>query len=311
MATHHLKDQDSMLRVSVIIPAHNDHDRLKLCLAALAEQTLPRESYEVIVVDNRSDPPLRDVVEQFDFCSYTTESKPGSYAARNKGLQLAKADLLAFTDSDCIPEPQWLEKGCEALKRLAPDGLIGGRIKVFSQNADKPTSVELYEFAFAFDQASNISKARFAATANMFTARETIEAVGPFNQELKSGGDLEWGRRVSTAGRSLAYAEDVVIRHPSRHSIKQINIKTRRHVGGHYGISKQRRDRLFTLHKLNVLWKLICPQFGKMWEARKRLGRLGFGFVAWLRVCMVILVIQYTKLFEYFRLYLGGNAEHR
>ena len=67
-----------MVRISVIIPVHNDPERLKLCLEALSKQTLPTNEYEVIVVDNRSDPPLRDLVEQFAFCQYASESKPGS-----------------------------------------------------------------------------------------------------------------------------------------------------------------------------------------------------------------------------------------
>ena len=300
-----------MVRISVIIPAHNDRERLKLCLEALSQQTLQADEYEVIVVDNRSDPPLQDIVEQFSFCRYASESKPGSYAARNTGLKEARGEIFAFTDSDCIPAPDWLESGCKTLTELASNGCIGGKIELFAKNPEKPNAVELYELIFGLNQQSNVEKHHFAATANMFTTRHTLETVGPFNTQLKSGGDLEWGRRVHSADRPIVYAANTVIRHPTRSNLKQIRIQARRHAGGHFDLSLQKNRRFFTVHKCYVLWQSICPQFRKMYFSRKKLSELGYGYYAWLRVCGVISTIQYTRLFEYFRRLFGGKPETR
>ncbi len=91
--------------VSVIIPVYNDAGRLRICLAALHKQTYDSDRYEIIVIDNGSDPsPVMDNLKvEFDNVVYDQELTPGSYAARNKGITIAKGDVIAFTDADCIP----------------------------------------------------------------------------------------------------------------------------------------------------------------------------------------------------------------
>ena len=305
-----------MVRVSVIIPVYNDGERLKLCLDALALQTLPRDEYEVIVVDNMSDPPLADVVEPYEGCHYVTESTPGSYIARNAGLRRAKGDILAFTDSDCIPARDWLERGIAALKEHAPDGSIGGGIELFPANPNKPSSVELYDIVFGLNQLTNVNNFNFAATANLFTMRSTLDAVGPFDTELKSGGDMNWGQRVHDAGRPVVYAPDALIRHPTRSQLKQILTQARRHAGGRHDLgkhnkagAKQRKNRV--VGKAIALWKKLCPPFKRMGIARRIIKERGYGFFYWLRVCVVVLIVQYVHIFEHARLMFGGKAEKR
>lgn len=301
-----------MIRISVIIPVFNDHERLRLCLQALAEQTLARENYEVIVVDNLSDPPLSTVVEAFDFCRYATESKPGSYAARNTGIQLAKGEVLAFTDGDCIPSPQWLELGCKALDERAPDGSVGGGIELYAADPENPGAVELYDIVFGLNQRINVSNSHYAATANMFTTRATLEAVGPFISEILSSGDMEWGQRVHAAGRPVVYAPEALIRHPARDQFKQVMTQALRHAGGRIDLGKVQKKKRSFFDKLALLWKKLCPQFRRMGIARGILRDRGYGFAPWARSCGVLTAIQYIWLFEYFRLRLfGGQAEKR
>ena len=305
-----------MVRVSVIIPVYNDRERLKLCLDALAVQTLPKDAYEVIVVDNLSDPPLDDVVEPYEGCHYVRETTPGSYIARNTGLAQAKGDILAFTDSDCIPVPEWLERGIKALEEHAPDGSIGGGIELFPANPDSPTAVELYEVVFGLNQLTNVNNFNFAATANMFTMRSTLEAVGPFDTELKSGGDMNWGHRVHEAGRPVVFAPEALIRHPTRDKLNQILTQARRHAGGRHDLGKQQKSGATKKGrklsgKLAALWKKLCPPFKRMGIARRMLKERGYGFFAWLRVCVVVLTVQYVHIFEHARLMFGGKAEKR
>ncbi|MBO1348747.1 MAG: glycosyltransferase family 2 protein [Hormoscilla sp. GUM202] len=99
--------------VSVIIPVYNDAEPLRTCLECLENQTYPKESYEVIVVDNASQSDTASVVNEFSQAMITYEKKPGSYAARNKGISVAKGEIIAFTDADCIPAADWIEKGVE------------------------------------------------------------------------------------------------------------------------------------------------------------------------------------------------------
>lgn len=117
--------------VSVIIPVFNDAERLKICLTALETQTYPQDCYEEIVVDNGSDESLENIVKQFPQAKLAYCNNPGSYAARNHGISLAKGEILAFTDSDCIPASDWLTMGVKRLVATANCGLVAGKIEIF------------------------------------------------------------------------------------------------------------------------------------------------------------------------------------
>ena len=137
-------------RISVVVPHYNDLERLDTCLAALVTQTLPREDYEIIVADNNSPCGLAEVEKAVaGRARVVTAMEPGAGPARNAGAEAAQGQILAFTDSDCVPEPQWLEKGVAALGR---DGdFIGGGMKVLVPG-DRPMSgAEAFETVFAFD----------------------------------------------------------------------------------------------------------------------------------------------------------------
>ena len=100
--------------VSVIIPTFHDWNRLQSVIDALKKQTYPKDHLEVIIINNdpEDSPPELDLPDNFRIIS---ESKPGSYAARNKGISAAKGEILAFTDSDCIPYPDWIEQAVKLL----------------------------------------------------------------------------------------------------------------------------------------------------------------------------------------------------
>lgn len=208
--------------VSIIIPVFNDAERLKICLAALEKQTYPRDCYEVLVIDNGSDESLENVVRQFPQAKLANCSSPGSYAARNSGINLAKGDILAFTDADCIPAKDWLETGVRRLVATANCGLVAGRIDLFFQKSDRPTAVELYDSITFFNQKQYLEEQNYGATANIFTYSSVFDRVGLFDSQLKSGGDKEWGQRVFAQGYSLVYADETRVAHPARYSFGQI-----------------------------------------------------------------------------------------
>jgi glycosyltransferase involved in cell wall biosynthesis len=218
--------------VSVVLPVFNDKQRLEKCLHALEHQTFPKDRYEVIVVDNASTVDLKSLVTRFQQAHYCYEGEPGSYAARNKGLSVATGDIIAFTDSDCIPASNWIERGASTLQQMPDCGLVGGAITIFVKDPARPTGVEIYESLKGFPQKDYIEKSQFGATANVFTSRKIIDAVGYFNSELKSGGDAEWGKRVAKAGYQLHYADDVEVQHPARSSYSEYYKKTVRVMSG-------------------------------------------------------------------------------
>jgi glycosyltransferase involved in cell wall biosynthesis len=227
--------------VSIIIPVFNDAERLKKCLQALENQTYSKDSYEIIVVDNNSEEDIESIVKQFNQARIAHESYRGSYAARNKGISSAKGKILGFTDSDCIPAPNWIEKGVEHLLKTPNCGLVAGKIELFFQNPDNPTAVELYDSMYFLRQKYYVETLNFGATANLFTFKDVFENVGLFNSQLKSGGDQEWGRRVFASGYAQVYSEDTCIAHPARKDLKELQKKMARVVEGIFYLENQNK----------------------------------------------------------------------
>jgi glycosyltransferase involved in cell wall biosynthesis len=226
--------EDNSSFVSVIIPVFNDHERLKLCLQALESQTYPQDLYEIIVIDNASHERVEETVRQFRQVSVAYEKQRGSYAARNKGILLAKGEILAFTDSDCIPASDWIETGVRQLLSTPGCGLVAGRIEVFFNAPGKPNAVELYDSITFLQQQKYVREYHFGATANLFALKKTFNEVGYFNDRLKSGGDMEWGHRVFSLGYPVIYADDSCVRHPARKSLAELYQKVKRISRGHY-----------------------------------------------------------------------------
>ena len=223
------------LFVSVIVPVYNDSARLVKCLEALRSQTYPQDAYEVIVVDNASEQDIRGAVSLFQSIVYTYESHPGPAAARNKGIGMAKGTVIAFTDSDGRPNPNWIEKGVERLLADPGASLAGGEIEVFFQNQNHPTLVELFHKNY-FKQRELVEKRNFSAAANLFVRREVFERAGLFDDtfDLAACEDREWGERVHAMGFRIVFAEKAVVMHPSRRTLSQLASRNAEFSIGNY-----------------------------------------------------------------------------
>jgi glycosyltransferase involved in cell wall biosynthesis len=215
------------IAVSVVIPVYNDAVRLRTCLEALSAQTI-EEPFEILVVDNGSSDDPAIVVDDYANVELLREKRRGSYAARNRAIAHARGDILAFTDSDCIPAREWLEAGVSRVLADDHDTCVGGRILVFADRPDAMGIAEIYQMLNAFPQQLYVERYSFSTTANMFVRARTIATVGSFDDSLISSGDREWGQRAARAGVKMRYADDVVIQHPARSSFSALRTKTRR-----------------------------------------------------------------------------------
>lgn len=294
--------------VSVIIPVYNQSAQLRTCLAALAQQTYERSRFEVIVIDNASDDAeaIAAIVTGYDNVMLTSESAPGSYAARNHGLTLAQGELLAFTDADCIPADDWLAEGVQQLSQYPNGGQVVGHIELFFADPKRPTPVELFEQITAFPQERLLKQLHGGATANLFTWRKVIDEVGPFDPHLKSNGDLEWGQRVHTHGYPQIYAASVRVRHPARASWAELSVRTRRLAGGQYERQLKSAATPWQCQQVflrNLLFYLMPPVFFTVNAFRdRRLQSFQQKFwVAW-----VMVVVRGISAWEMVRLKSGA-----
>lgn len=296
--------------VSVIIPVLNDAKRLRLCLQALAQQSYPRSCYEVIVVDNGSDAAenIAGVVAQFEGAIVAEESYPSSFAARNKGITLAKGEVIAFTDADCLPAADWLEQGVNKLLSVPNCGMVGGRVDIFCRDPDQATPVELYESITAFPQQNLVERQHYAATANVFTFKRVIQQVGGFEAHLKSSGDIEWGQRIAAAGYPLAYADEARVAHPARYSWSQLFKRTVRLAGGLYDLYHQEcyslldRNRIYALKLVESLVPPVNFVINVFVNSPLQ------GIKQKVQVSAVMFFVRYVSAGEMIRLKLGGTS---
>jgi glycosyltransferase involved in cell wall biosynthesis len=287
--------------ISIVIPVFNQRDELLFCLRALARQTLDAARFEVLVVDNNSNPPVDDLAEAFPFVRRLHEPTPGSYAARNRGIEAARADLLAFTDADCVPAGDWIECGIDALRRLPGAGMVGGRIDLTFEDPASPTAAELYDAVFGFPQQRFVQWG-FAATANVFTTRETMALVGMFSDGLMSGGDMEWGQRVQARGLRQEYADHVRVAHPARRGLRQLWLKILRVAGGNQQLAERRGEGTagllaYAWQQLVQLRRIRANVYDDRLDSRAR--QVKFAAVVW--------SIDLLRTIERYRVHFGGS----
>lgn len=224
-------DHDSTVdsvKVSVVIPVYGDLDGALDCVRAIRHDELD-PPIEIIVVDNGSVPAL-DADDLPAHVRVLREPEPGSYAARNTGVAAAAGEIVAFTDSDCIPDSGWIAAALRRFREADHPDLVAGRVRV--QRTGVPaTSAELYERLFAFRNDLLVRKQK-AVTANLFVRREVLERLGGFDTAAYSGGDFEFCERACSSGFELAYAEAAVVEHPPRRSLGELRRKIARTVGG-------------------------------------------------------------------------------
>ncbi|WPP52905.1 glycosyltransferase [Catalinimonas niigatensis] len=248
--------------VTIIIPTYNDWTRLNLCLAALANQTYQQEFFEVIVVNNNPNDKLPDSCFIPENCKVINEHKPGSYAARNAALKIAKGEIVGFTDSDCIPDKNWIKHALDFFDQNQEIKRIGGAVNIFFKKKN-PSKIELYDKLFAFPQEAYVRSGN-AVTANMFTYKYIFDKIGLFNESLMSGGDYQWGMLAHRNSFPIGYAPNAIVKHPARPSIKELVNKAKR-VGKGQAKFKSYQEESIYATTVRIL-KLLKPS---LWEIKK------------------------------------------
>lgn len=291
--------------ISVIIPTYKDWNRLRLCLNGLSQQTISQDEFEIIVVNNE---PKQTVPKNFsipDNCQIILEELPGSYSARNKGIQHSSGDIIAFTDSDCIPDKDWLKNSKKYFDNSSIER-IGGNVEIFYANPEKRKISELYESLFAFNQKRNVEKYAASITANLIVRREIFDKVGLFDSSKMSGEDFGWNMRATKRSFNICYKGDVIVFHPARESIKDLVKKKRRVFGGkkNFNLKSFRGICKELIYLPYIFYKQFIPQLIKVIATKKRYSGLEK-----LKMIYVIFILYAGVVIEYFNLLLGGSVK--
>ncbi len=288
--------------VSVIVPFFEHHATLPECLTALCRQTYPAGDYEVIVVDNSAEDTALGL-SRFPTVRVCHEPAPGSYAARNKGISVARGQLFAFTDADCVPHSDWIEKGVARLAALGRPAVVGGHVQVTYLNPAMPGIIELYDTITNLRQQSFVTQRHFAATANAFASREVFEKAGLFDPRLKSSGDVEWGQRVHQKEIPHVFAAEVIVEHAARASLRALVKKVLRKTGGRVdrwrsgstGLSAIMPDLAFEIGRARENWNLLATSPLASTRSSARLAALHS-------------IVTFARIAERLRLRMGGTS---
>lgn len=294
--------RDSWPFVSVVIPFFGSVASLTLALQALERQTYPADCFEVAVINNGACMDLEPLVRDFPRTIKVSEEQPGAYAARNHGVGATRGEILAFTDSDCIPAVDWLCRGVEALLDHPDIHVVGGNVTVFARNPERPNAVELHQLVHSFPQEYFVRTLRFATTANLFTYRRTFEQNGLFEAALLSGGDAEWCQRLCAKGAGIRFEPAAEVRHPARRTLRGLIRQRRRTAGGRFDRARGVGHPPLSLAGVRSTY---ANPFGRLAHYRSHPLMRSRG--SRLRFLLVELVLYWVTKLETARLRLGGR----
>ena len=214
--------------VSVVIPARNAEDDIRDCIACCLDQTVA--ATEIVVVDNGSSDRTASVATQAG-ARVLLEPLAGSYRARNRGWRATNADVVAFTDADCRPEPDWLQHILVPFSDPSVSG-VGGEIRQAETNS---LSQKWLSASDMISQAGNANHwfLPFFATANAAYRRSVLERVDGFDEIFYSGGDndISWRIQMTTQSK-LVYEPRAVVRHMVGPGFHELTARARRYGAG-------------------------------------------------------------------------------
>jgi len=243
---------DGEIAVSVVVASHARHLRLRWLLNALEEQTLVPGRWEVVVVHDYDPATAERVIDRHPLKEagvlnqIAIPAGAGSPSRqRNLGWRSASAELIAFTDDDCRPEPEWLERLVEAAGR-APGEIV--------QGATRPDPLERNVLAAPHVRTMSIDPVGpYAQTCNILYPCELLERLGGFDEEAIAGEDVGLSLRARAAGIRISAAPDAIVNHAvESHTLPGIlrqNLKWR-----HLAYLAKRHPEMRRQFPLGVFW---------------------------------------------------------
>ncbi len=179
--------------ISLIICTRNRGDRLQKSLDTLKGLQAPDQGWELIIINNASTDQTAIVLERFkkDFTGNFTivnESRKGASFARNSGWMAAKGDIIASTDDDCYPEPDFLRQIERCFNENPRTGFLGGRVLLYDPD-DYPITIKTVMEAKKFEPFNYIGAGEVIG-ANLSFRREALVQVGGYNENFGPGTDF-------------------------------------------------------------------------------------------------------------------------
>jgi glycosyltransferase involved in cell wall biosynthesis len=285
-------DETALVDISVVVCTYNRSRQVAGALAHILEAAARTKlSIEIVVVDNNSRDDTKAVVESSTSSPipirYSFEPTQGLSFARNRGLKDSRGSVIAFTDDDCIVDPNWIDAlWCEFVAN--PDvAIVGGRVDLYNLE-DEPVSIRPFNERVRYTDATQIYG--FIMGCNFAVRRSTTERIGGFDPAF--GGskgavfdDIEFVYRAFSEGFGVLYTpEPRVFHNHGRRNAKELWVLRRGYAkgrGAFYCKYLLKADRTILRHA----WWEVRAQVGSgltrrgQLSSREFLSALGSGAV--------------------------------
>jgi len=199
------------LQVSVIIPTYNASVSLRECLEALKKQDFPKNQYEIIVIDDGSTDSTPSIVTSYRVCYHYQQNK-GPAAARNKGVKNAAGDIILFTDTDCLPDKNWIK---EMLSPFQDSKIVG--VKGAYRTAQKSLWARFAQVEFN-ERYKLLLKNKYIDMVDTYSAgyrKDAFLSIGGFDTSFSAPNneDTDLSYRMSLKGYKMVFNPNAIVWH--------------------------------------------------------------------------------------------------
>jgi mycofactocin system glycosyltransferase len=209
--------------VSIIVPVYNRANEIDACLESLLSLDYSPSKREIIVVDDASSDHTKFVVRRYKVKLIVQKYNQGQSAARNVGVRAATGEIIAFIDSDCVADPNWLRELAPYLQ-YPRNTLVGGYVDSYFRE----TLLDRYE---EVESPLNMGRKRligagkdssfYVPTCNMLVRKDAYLEVGGLDESLRVGEDVDLCWRLKKQGHRLIYVPKGRVRHKHRNRFRE------------------------------------------------------------------------------------------
>jgi cellulose synthase/poly-beta-1,6-N-acetylglucosamine synthase-like glycosyltransferase len=196
----------------------------------LNSQSVPRDHYEVIVVDDGSTDATADIAARYR-ARVLRQANRGPAAARNRGIAEARGEIILFTDADCAPAPDWIQQMTEP---LASPEISGAKGVYRTRQEDLTARFIQIEYEDRYDYTARHEFVDFVDTYAAGYRRDTLVASGGFDTAFPfaSVEDQELSFRLARAGHKMVFRPNAMVYH--RHPESWLKYARRKYKIGYW-----------------------------------------------------------------------------
>ena len=210
-------------QVSVVVAVRNRAEQIVECIQSLLLLDYPEDKLEIIVVDDASQDSTPEQLSSLPVKAMLMSEHIGQSACRNAGTRVAKGEIVAFTDSDCVIDPGWLS----TLVSLFADpgvGAVGGLVAPLSRASKLQRYEEVKSPLYQGRQQKEVgvdSSPSYLSTCNFLVRKRALEDSGGFDESMALGEDVDLTWRLYELGLKVVYSPQGKVHHRHRDTVRE------------------------------------------------------------------------------------------